>query len=284
MKQTIKAAPFYYEQVILKFIDPNSIRNLYDIGVGPKSEYKTIINKYPDINFFGIEAHPDTYNSIKSEFPGELLNMAISESGGGSEVQFVEHEVNVMASGLLPYDNAKDGRRISIPSITLDEFDQKFDKREDVLLWMDIEGYELIALKSGNELLSSGRVKLLNLEVRPRWNNKSSGCTEAEIDDHLAHYGYKKLFVYNHYSSSRHHDAIYVSNDYTIPSYGTSYIELYKLVTENLGHPDGLVDLALGAIDLSIACEEREDKIRYLRSKLASDSSAEPDSMMSDKS
>jgi hypothetical protein len=68
---------------------------------------------------------------------------------------------------------------------------------------MDIEGYELRALRSGQALLRSGRVKLLNPEVRHRWNGKTGGCTENEVDAFLADFGYRKVFVYNHYPSSQ---------------------------------------------------------------------------------
>jgi len=268
MKFISKASPTWYENIILSFIDSQTLSAVYDIGVGPKTEYLTINKKFPDLKMFGLEANPNTYQEIVHKFPGTVLPLAVSESGG--QVRYVVHEQNVMASGLVPYDNENDGEEFFVPSITLDEFDKRFGSKNGVLLWMDIEGYELKALRSGSKLLSSGRVKLINLEVRPRWNGKSAGCTEQEIDEFLHPYGYRKVFVYNHYPQSRHHDAIYCHNSYDLPQHSKRYIEFYDRALELMKTPDGMLDLALGSIDSEIAIAEHLEKISYLRSKLSS--------------
>lgn len=137
---------------------------------------------------------------------------------------------------------------------------------------MDIEGYELKVLQSGRELLKSGRVDLLNLEVRPRWNGKEGGCTEGEIDDFLAQFGYQKVFVYNHYPESRHHDAIYVRDVANLPDSAQSFIGAYRAAMSAAVTRDGQLDLALGLVDASIAILELNEKIAYLWGRLASQS------------
>lgn len=266
MNFNLKATPSYYEHVILNFLDAASFKVIYDIGVGPKSEYLTLNNKFPLAKFYGLEANPNTYKEIEQKFPGTVLPMAVSETG--ETVRYVVHEQNVMASGLIPYDNAKDGEEIFVPSITLDNFDKRFESPNGILLWMDIEGYELKALRSGSELIRSGSVKLINLEVRPRWNGKSGGCTESEIDEHLAGFGYKKIFVYNHYPQSRHHDAIYLLDGHILPSTSEKLMQLYTDVLRLQANSEGILDLALSVIDCAILLEEKEDKIAYLRAKL----------------
>jgi FkbM family methyltransferase len=267
MNLTLKATPSYYEHVILNFLDEHSFKVFYDIGVGPKSEYLTLNNKFPSARFYGLEPNPSIYKDIESKFPGTVLPMAVSESG--ETVRYVVHEQNVMASGLIPYDNAAGGEEIFVPSITLDNFDKRFGSPDGILLWMDIEGYELKALSSGSALIRSGRVKLINLEVRPRWNEKSEGCTESEIDNHLAKFGYKKIFVYNHYPQSRHHDAIYLLEGYTLPIKSAPYLKLYSDITRSMSSPDGVIDLALGIVDCAISLEEKDAKIGYLRGRLS---------------
>jgi len=268
MNNSIKASPTFYEQVILSFIDKHQITNLFDIGVGPKTEYLTISKKYPSIRFFGIEAHPETFKKVEKVFPGPVLNMAIAEGGIGTKVNYFVHEQNVMASGLLPYETAPKSPKIKVNSITLDLFDEKFDSVDNILLWMDIEGYELKALKSGKKLMRSGRVKLLNLEVRRKWNNKSEGCTEAEIDRELAKYNYKKIFVYNHYPQSHHHDAIYVHESYVLPKESRDYTDLYNELSSDIKRKTAY-DAAYAVIDAYISIREHKDKIAYLRSKIA---------------
>jgi len=268
MTINVKASTTWYEHVILDFLDRKTFKTFYDIGVGPRAEYLIIKQHFQDVDFFGLEANPAMFEQVVNKFPGTILPLAVSKTPG--DVTFVIHEQNVMASGLIPYDNSSDGEKINVPSITLDEFDQKFNSQDDILLWMDIEGYELNALQSGTKLLQSGRVKLLNLEVRPRWNHKPDGCTEAEIDDLLSTFRYKKIFVYDHHPSSRHHDAIYVHESHELPESARRFTDLYSAATNLALSPDGILDLTLAQIDAAVAKEELEHKIIFLREKIKS--------------
>lgn len=262
-----KASPAWYERIILDFISEETINSVYDIGVGPKTEYLTIIKKYPSLKFFGVEANPTIYKKIlENNFPGILFNKAIAQSGLGTFVTYFTHKENLMASGLIPYDWAKDGEQYQVEAMTLDEFDNLNQTQENILLWMDIEGYELNALKSGKNLISSGRVKILNLEVRSEWNGKKNGCTEFQIDNYLNSVGYEKKFVYNHYPLSHHHDAIYVLKGHKLPDSCQSHITLYDFISNSIKTKDGAMNIALNAIDSNIAIKERDDKIQYLRS------------------
>lgn len=56
---------------------------MYDIGVGPKSEWRTLGQKYPAMKVFGCEPHPGQYKKLlTSNFPGPLANVAIGMSDG----------------------------------------------------------------------------------------------------------------------------------------------------------------------------------------------------------
>ncbi|MFA1621231.1 FkbM family methyltransferase [Rhizobium mongolense] len=263
-----KASPTFYEYMFCEFINPQLINNVYDIGVGPKSEYDTIKSKFKNISFYGTEPNPDFFEMLRDKFPGKLLDYAISEEGGRSLVEFHLHPENIMASGIIPYDDARDAPRKSVKSITLDEFDSECGRQDGVLIWMDIEGYELKALKSGAALLSSGRVQLLNLEVRSSWNGKNGGCTEAEIDDYLSSFGYSKVFSYNHYRSSHHHDSIYASPGYVFPPFASTLREVYNDARRTViaGIEE---DLTLALVDLNISRMEAADKVAFLRDKLS---------------
>jgi len=90
---------------------------------------------------------------------------------------------------------------------TLDLFDELCGSGKDIVLWMDIEGSELAALKGGVSLLSSGRVKAINLEVRD-----NSECedwpTAKEIHEFLTKFNYVKALKY--LDQKTHYDVVYV--------------------------------------------------------------------------
>ena len=157
MRIAQRASPQYCKYIFLDFIDPEQIKNLYNIGVGPKSECDTINNKYKKIDFYGVEANPAMYEAVRDTFPGKILQAAVSEAGRGNFADFFIHEPIEMASGLVPHSyEIGEGapEPLKVPAMNLDEFDEEVGRQEGVILWMDIEGYELNALKSGPNLLA----------------------------------------------------------------------------------------------------------------------------------
>jgi hypothetical protein len=114
-------------------------------------------------------------------------------------------------ASVLPIDNRPIKKRYKVEAITLDQADQIFGCQNDILLWMDIEGAELMALKSAPKLMQSKRVKYINLEVRenPPW---SGGCKASQIDSFLVDLVYKKVIEYNKHPHVGHYDVIYRLN------------------------------------------------------------------------
>jgi len=198
------------ELFITKYIksDPGV---LYDIGVGPKSEWKTLGEYYPNMKIFGVEANPKMYELIIAEgFPGILLNNAIFNEPGFMELKMYREDG--LDASLLPIKNRKVTARYKVECMTLDQADTIFGKSDQILLWMDIEGAELSALMSGPALLNSGRVKWINLEVRenPPWDH---GCKASEVDSFLVLNGYSKAAEYNKHPHVGHYDVIYILNE-----------------------------------------------------------------------
>jgi FkbM family methyltransferase len=197
-----------HEQAIVRLIRPGPTKRpaaLYDIGVGPKSEWDTLARHYPDMKIVGCEPSPDMRNLvIERGFTGELFPVAIDETAGSRS--FTIHPSMPMASGFIrEFANAQ---RITVETWTLDQFDEAAGFAEDILLWMDIEGMELPALRGGKRLLESGRVKWINLEERrgaipcPEWTDP------RELHRFLNSVGFSRRCDYNRHPT--HQDAIYI--------------------------------------------------------------------------
>lgn len=196
-----------HEKVISRYIkSPPSA--LYDIGVGPKTEWKTLGELYPELKIFGVEANPDMCENIhKSGFTGMLINYAIYDQPGTLDL-FVYREDGLDAS-LLKIKDRPVSKKYCVDCITLDAADEMFSKQKEIILWMDIEGAELAALRSGEKLLRSKRVRWINLEARenPPWEK---GCKGSDIENYLLGLGYKKIIEYNKHPKVGHCDIIYV--------------------------------------------------------------------------
>ena len=178
-----------------------------DVGVGkPNSEAWGRENRFVII---GLEPCIARYNRCKDVYPGELLNVAASdrneeldcwEEPGG------EHGVVVFKS--VEYDNFN-MRKVKKKAIKLDSLEWRgFD---EIHIWADIEGSELIMLKGAIEMLLSGKVKWINLEIRKfavagddRWP------TAKQIYDFLAKFGFKPMMSIDQLNPKKHRDVIFI--------------------------------------------------------------------------
>lgn len=188
---------------VLKYID--TPETLYNIGVGPlsKSEWKHIKDKEPSIEIFGCEPNPPLFLELLPQFNGRLLNVGISDKP--SIALHVADGLDAFGrSSIFPVSGMD--KTVEVPCMTLDEFDRRAGEPSNIILWMDIEGSELIALKSGKELLESGRVSVINLEVRAT-SEIEEWPTSDEIAEYLESVGYPLTITYNDHGT--HRDAIY---------------------------------------------------------------------------
>ena len=198
------------ELVITKFIDQKLNWALYDLGVGPKTEYLTLKKAIPNLKIFGTEPDPRQYNTVKLTFEnlgGVLKKYAVSNETKKFKDIYLDPNNTGGTSFLRQYK-----QKVRVELITLDKLDTLFGKQENIILWMDIEGYELKALKSGIDLLRSKRVKLINLEVsKTRKKLISFFPSEDEINNYLEKKNFTKIIDYNFHSS--HYDSIYKFNE-----------------------------------------------------------------------
>ena len=194
----------------LKHID---INNFYDIGVGLKTEYIEIKKFNKNINLFGIEPNPYTYNYIKDKFDGKLLNKAISYDDN-KDIELYINKNNLGNSSLI----FKQNQSIKVSALSLDNFDKENLNPDKIFLWMDIEGYELSALKTGHQLLNSKRVKMINLECRNYYQG-------AKINDFVEICSFLKSKNYYHNFSYNFH--------FDKSSYVTHWDSIFFLKAEN---------------------------------------------------
>jgi FkbM family methyltransferase len=182
---------------------------LYDIGVGPKSEWRTLGKAYPKMLIFGCEPHPTQHEALlKAKFPGPLAKVAIGEQEGVATLHVPTHDLKCCSLLAVRYANAT----CEVPVWTLDRFDTQMGSPDRILLWLDVEGSELSALRSGPGLLASGRIRWINLEERRKGHCPVPGwCEPEELHAFLTNHGYVRIADYNRHAT--HQDAIYAHRE-----------------------------------------------------------------------
>jgi len=196
-----------HEAAICRFIRgvPDA---LYDIGVGHKTEWHTLSQRYPTMKVFGCEPHPGQHATLlKKGFPGQLARVAIGQDEGTAVLHVPSKDL--MCCSLFPVPYADDSCEVEV--WTLDRFDEHAGQPDRILLWIDIEGSELAAFRSGGRLLQSGRVRWINLEERRDGHCPAAGWADPQmVHGCLTGYGYVRVASYNRHST--HQDAIYIHN------------------------------------------------------------------------
>lgn len=198
------------ETVICRFIRADAPpKVLLDVGVGPKSEYITLSQQYPEMQVIGLEPCPDTFSIVKPKFPGILLPYAAWHEQ--AELDFFYTKKDLGGASFF-VNNKEQLNVVKVQARTLDSLEEEIGNLDRIILWMDIEGSELIALKGAKNLLKSGKIRWINLEVRD-YPNRPGACTKAEIDRFLIPFGYHEKLQYNHHhrnTKREHKDIIYL--------------------------------------------------------------------------
>ncbi len=132
------------------------------------------------------------------DFPGELFGVALWDSNGSVKFKATSEDTNGYAVGatpLMPYRDGADGL-VEVPGVTLDSFLKTFNM-EGAVLWLDVEGSELRALRGAEGLLRDKRIILVNVELYYGENWKTDYHDHEGIHTYLTGLGYEVVHRWN---------------------------------------------------------------------------------------
>lgn len=148
-------------------------------------------NKWPNGTIFAFEPLPILTQKVR-DATKNLPNVTVLESalgtGDSDTVELfsfdAESDVHGSSSILAPGDHLdvapeiKFGRKVIVPAITLDAWHSEVGSPEINLLWLDLQGAELMVLKCGEELISKTLICHIEVSRRPLYDG---GATYAEV-------------------------------------------------------------------------------------------------------
>jgi len=185
-----------------------------DIGPGtPNSEAWHMVEK--GFTIIGLEPGTDRYNRLKDVYPGKLLNLVVTDKDGEIEC-WDDSKAGIMLFMLDVSMAQENFKLVKKRTIKLDSLEWKnFD---EIHIWADIEGAELLMLKGAIEMLSSGKVKWINLEVRKEAPIEG-WASASQVYEFLGKYGFKpsvllaQLHQKHHQKRHKvkHEDVVFVS-------------------------------------------------------------------------
>jgi len=165
-------------------------------GPADANEAQCAKQHFPDIKVVAFEPLPCNCQWQKvNGFPtdGVLLQCALSDSIGTVPMTVDYDPKNGHRSSSISQDHLHVcSNRLEVITTTLDCADAEYGPFEDAILWLDIEGSELPALYGAHNLLMSGRINWINLEM-----NSRTESTSRIIDQLLRQYGFSNKHDWN---------------------------------------------------------------------------------------
>jgi FkbM family methyltransferase len=177
-----------------------NLKTMYNFGVGqyPHQEASLVSDMIPGIKIYGLEPNPITYFDRLDDYPGVLLPLGVWSKEKILKLQMTSDHGR--SSYLDPESTWKTENKVTIEHEvdtlckTIDNLDTLFGSPENIILWMDIEGSELEALKGAHKLLESGRVEVIFLEcTRANRQRRIGEPMPKELETFLENYNFKIL-------------------------------------------------------------------------------------------
>ena len=173
-----------------------------DVGIGkPGSE---AWGREKEFIIIGFEPCSRRYEKLRGVYPGMLLNIVVADKDG--EIDCWEDPERSVLLFLRRSSKQYNYKPVKKKTMKLDSF--PWCAYDEIHIWADIEGSELLMLKGATEMLSSGKVKWLNLEVR-RTIDSDGWCTADQVYDFLDKRGFKAATPYARLKKAGHQDMIF---------------------------------------------------------------------------
>lgn len=168
---------------------------IFDVGMQHGDTTKQYLDNFLGATVYGFEPEPANFRRCVDLLgkTARLINAAVSDLTGSVDLHVNSHSGthSVFEIGEVGYwlEPGVTLRKISVPSISLDDFCREHSVARIDILKMDIQGGELKALEGARSLLSAHAIGLLALEVefKPLYKDQPL-C--ADIERFLAGFGY----------------------------------------------------------------------------------------------
>lgn len=162
----------FYQKLSSDFFSEFKVKTIIDIGANEGQSTITFHLAFPEATIYAFEPLPESFNKLETNFTNfnnvHVINAALGDKIG--DIIFEQNEYSASSSALKMTDKhindfpfTTNSKSIKVNVETLDNiFSYKYDI-ENVLMKIDVQGYEKYVIMGGQETLS--RVKILIVET-----------------------------------------------------------------------------------------------------------------------
>lgn len=163
------------------------------LDVGANIGWYSVIlgKKFPQLSIYAFEPDPNNFALLTSNLQRNGLKQATAVAKGASHESSEQKLYQYKDSNLGKHSMISDhhGPHITVSTITLDQFcmQQAIALERVKFIKMDIEGFEMCALKGAVELLAHGPKILMEISPEPM---QKTGYSVDDLCDFMASFGY----------------------------------------------------------------------------------------------
>ena len=186
-------------------------KSVFQAGVGLNwKEIECMQEVWPELVFVGIEPNPHLFKKLKGKYPGITYQCALGDKRTIAELTYrSRHKDGGSLNPLHEVDTGEINQQIEVRVETLDKLfpSVKFTYNQPILLWLDVEGFELKVLRGGETFMDS--VDMINVEMtgKPAGDN---WCKPWEVHRWLVDHRFVLQYIHTFRSHSGQYDAVYV--------------------------------------------------------------------------
>jgi FkbM family methyltransferase len=200
----------FYTFANQKFRDPNEVSVIFDVGSLHCLESIEFSKRYKNARIFAFEANPDSYQvcleNTKDIDNITVINKAVNSYNGTCTFYPIDPEQTITpwfdgnrgASSLYKANGTYDHiekyvqKELEVDCVRLDSFCEENGIENIDLMWMDLQGAELIALESmGAKLLSTVQVIHTELEINPMYDGQ---CLFDDVNNFLKTHNFYRAY------------------------------------------------------------------------------------------
>ncbi len=190
-------------------------RVILDVGARFCRTSVTFARKYPNAKVFAFEANPESFQTCqrKARSRGNLaVTFGAVHQFDGEVTFYQDNNGNPGASSLFrrirksDHPTTRGQAEIKVPAMRLDTWAKKHSVDRFDLVWMDLQGAELLALQGMGDLLDTVAALYLEVEFVPLYHGQP---LFGEVDRFLVNRGFECLEAWKK-KHGRFGDAAYI--------------------------------------------------------------------------
>lgn len=174
-----RGIPFdHYRELNRQWLVKGNIKTVLDVGANKGQFAKLARAVFPDAAIYSFEPLPDCFDELKVVMPGDANFFCYNKAAGSSEstLEFFRSVHSPSSSFLQMEDLHKEAfpessegqvqQAIQVPVTTLDIFYNEVKPQKNILLKIDVQGFEAEVIKGANEMLAQVEVIVLEMSLQ----------------------------------------------------------------------------------------------------------------------